>query len=539
MKWRWIRETKDRIGKERHLEELKSSGGISFALAFPNSYYVGMSNLGFQAIYSLIRKTPGATCERAFLPDEDYLEYFRSGSNLRTLETQRPLHNFDILGFSISYELDFPNVVRMIRMSGIPLRADHRTEKDPLVIAGGAITYLNPEPLADFIDLFFLGEGEETLETFLTVMSARGFSGRAATLRELAKIDGIYVPSLFSPVYDAAGLLTDLHHDKIFMPRQVCRRKVRTFFHSSILTPLTEFKEALLIEIMRGCIHRCTFCSVGNAFGPFRVREISEFKATLHRIPSAVKRIGLIGAAIDCHPGIEDILDYIRERDMSISFSSMRFEGISPKILEIMCAQGNRTLTLAPECGSDRLRRSLKKFIGNEVILKTAEACFSAGISNLRLYFMVGLPGERDEDITAFVQLLRQIREISQKKARKVCRISASINQFIPKAGTPLTTSPFEDMELVSEKMRRIRHELPSDLKLTFESPRWAAIQTLLAQGDRRLSAVLEHAEDLTSFTDWKTMLVECGINLRHLLGEKDTKRILPWSHIKGMKIIE
>lgn len=526
------------MGEERILEELRNQGGTSVALIYPNTYFVGMSNLGFQAIHTLLGRTPGIICERAFLPDQAFLGYFREKGNLRTLESQKPIHEFEIVAFSVSYELDFVNVAQILQMSNIPLLSSERGDCHPLVICGGAITYLNPEPIADFVDCFVLGEGETVLPALLKGFKESRNEPRERLLKYLAGVPGIYVPSLHKPLREATvePAAADSAGGRNPAPHPLCQEKVSHFFHSRILTNRTEFGDTLLAEIMRGCAYGCTFCAVGNSFGPLRLREPRDFSSMLESLPSGIGRIGLIGAAINCHPRISELLKDIRERKITITWSSMRIDRVTEEILDLMREQGQRTLTVAPECGSDSLRSRIRKYITNDEILKNLGQALTREVTNIRLYFMVGLPEEGEDDLDEIIRLINEIRSMAHRMSSSPCRISASVNQFIPKAGTPLEGVAFEELESVSAKMEKLRASLPPDIRLTCESPRWAFIQALLARGDRRLGDVLGYAGRLRSFADWKKALRTCGIDPSTYLRQRSG--IMPWSHLKGVELV-
>lgn len=530
MKWQWILHARELLKKEVSVEAISGGGGLSWALVYPNTYHVGMSNLGFLSIYRLLRHNHGIRCERAFFPLPAYSGYIMEHSDLRTIETQTPLHDFDIVAFSISYELDFPNVIRLIKMSGLPVLSRERDEQHPLIVAGGAITYLNPEPLADFIDLFVLGEGEHVIPRMLEVMKEKRNESREALLRELSCIKGIYVPCYQYPLQQDT---LNREEDKTPGPERIINSNSTAYFHSPIVTAETEFKSTVLMEIMRGCPYKCTFCVVGNSFGDYRVRSFSDIRETILDFPASINRIGLIGASVNCHPEIQRIMMLLREKGMFITFSSMRVDRLEERFLDVIDDQGNRTLTIAPESGSEEMRMKLKKNISDDDIYRSLSLAFKHGITILRLYFMTGLPDECDHDIKAIVSMVKRIRELIMK-AGSPCRVSLSINQFIPKAGTPLERVEVAPLQLVTERMGQLERDLPRDVKAHFESPGWSRIQALLARGDRALSAVLCRAETLSSYRAWSKCLKKCEINEERYLNQIGDSIKMPWEHIKN-----
>lgn len=532
MKWQWILHARELLRKEVSVEARTGGGGLSWALVYPNTYRVGMSNLGFLSIYRLLRQNYGIRCERAFLPLPAYSGYITEHSDLRTVETQTPLHDFDIVAFSVSYELDFPNVVRLIKMSGLPALSSERDEQHPLIIAGGAITYLNPEPLADFIDLFVLGEGQHVIPRILEAMKDKSGYRREELLKGLSHMKGIYVPRHQYPLQQD-GL--NREENGTPGPERIVDSNSTTYFHSPIVTAETEFKSTVLMEIMRGCPYKCTFCVVGNSFGAFRARPFSDIRDTVLGFPSSINRIGLIGASVNCHPEIHRIMTLLRERGMFITFSSMRVDRLEEQFLDVIDDQGNRTLTVAPESGSEEMRMKLKKRISDDDIYRALSLAFKRGITTLRLYFMTGLPDEHDRDIKAIVIMAKRIRELRIKSGSQ-CRVSLSINQFIPKAGTPLERVEVAPLQLVTERMTELEKDLPRDLKANFESPGWSRIQALLSRGDRALSGVLSRAETLSSYRAWFRCLKKCEIDEERYLNQIADTTKMPWEHIRNSK---
>ncbi len=531
MRWQWILHARELLKKEALVESISGGGGLSWALVYPNTYHVGMSNLGFLSIYRMLRQNHGVNCERAFLPLSQYSQYIMEHGDLRTIETQTPLHAFDIMAFSVSYELDFPNVIRLIKMSALPVFSQERDEHHPLIVAGGAITYLNPEPLADFIDVFILGEGEGVLPRLLEVLKEKRSESREVLLRELSYVKGLYVPRHHLPMQQNKLLKNDTPG-----PVRIISSASATYFHSPIVTEETEFKSTVLMEIMRGCPYKCTFCVVGNSFGDFRARPFSDIRQTLLDFPPSVTRIGLIGASVNCHPDIQGIMMLLQEKNMFVTFSSMRIDRLEERFLDVIDDQGNKTLTIAPESGSEEMRMKLKKHISDDDIYSALSLVFKRGITILRLYFMTGLPDECDQDIKAIVSMVKKVRELIMH-AKSPCRIALSINQFIPKAGTPLERVAVAPVPLVTERMEQLKRDLPRDLKVHFESPRWSRIQALLARGDRAFSDILCRSESLSSYGDWMKSINKCGIQEVRYLNQIGETMSMPWDHIRNAAV--
>jgi len=465
----------------------KDPGGrINIALCFPNTYSVGMSSLGFQGIYGFFNRLSDVVCERVFSPDkEDREEYEKSGSEPFSLESKRPLSAFDIIAFSVSFENDYPNLLKMLKMAKIPLRNSERSSQYPLVIMGGVCAFYNPEPLADFMDVIFIGEAEEMLEEFLSVYRETG--ARKDLLRNLTAVRGIYLPGFYTVRYDEAGKIIgrDAAHG---VSETICKRTIkeisRSFLRSTILTPHAEFSNMYLLEAMRGCPWSCRFCVAGHIYNPPRKKDFAELCTEVKAAVQRTQKVGLIGPSLSDYPHAEEVLQM---EGVDFSITSLRASPKSIRLVQLM--EGHKSISIAPEAGTQRLRNVINKKITDEDILETAERILECGIETLRLYFMIGLPTETWEDIDGMIDLVKTIRRNTRKGY-----IRLSVSTFVPKPFTPFQWHPMEPLKSIKEKLQQIKKGLSrgKGIKVLHDMPKQAHLQGLFALGDRRMGKVLE-----------------------------------------------
>jgi len=518
-------------------------GRLRVALAFPNTYFVGMSNLGFQTVYSLFNAEEGIVCERTFLPPKTELEELRaSKAALVTLESQTLVREFDIFALSVSFEWDYTNVLTMLRLAGIPLRAADRTAHDPIVMIGGAVTFVNPEPLALFADIIAAGEGEVLIPPL--VKAFREASDRDDLLRRLVAERGFYVPSFYDVKYADNGTIERfVVKEGTTAPATVKKAALRTADAAEppatkIFTPETEFGSRFLIEIVRGCANLCRFCWAGYNYLPVRAFPKDRILELARQAKSHSNRAGLVSIALCDHPDIEEILTSLVEMGYSISPASLRLDDLTPTILRLLRASGERTITIAPETGSDRLRRVINKTMTNDEILAAADLIFSTGFDNLKLYFMIGIPTEIDEDLVAIRDLTMQLRDIMLTHARprgQVGRIVGSVNPLVPKPGTAYQWLPMEDDTSIERKIRRM-HSLMADIDNVYfniKSERHSFYQALLSLGDRRVAPAIEAAE--RNGGNWRAAVKEAGIDADfYVFRDRSGDGVLPWDIIDG-----
>ncbi len=516
---------------------------LHVALAFPNTYWVGMSNLGFQTVYRLFNAQDDIVCERVFLPPKQELaELLASKTAIVTLESQTPVNEVDVVAFSVSFEWDYVNVLTLLRLAGIPRYAAERTELHPLVVVGGAVTFVNPEPLAPFADVIAAGEGEVLVPSF--ARARRAASGRADLLRRLAPERGFYVPTFYEPHYGADGGLTGFTASAgVDAPVPVRKAALKTTDavdppSTSIFTPDTEFGSRLLVEVVRGCANLCRFCWAGYNYLPVRAFPTDRILHVADAARAHANRVGLVSIALCDHPDIERILARLLEMGYAISPASLRLDDLTEPIVRVLRASGERTITIAPETGSDRLRRVINKTVTNDEILDRAELIFAGGIENLKLYYMIGLPTETDEDLVAIRDITLQMRDRMMKHARmrgQVGRIVGSVNPLIPKPGTAYQWLPMEDPAITDKKIKRLRSLMAGidNVYFNIKSERHSYYQALLSLGDRRVAPAIEVAE--RNGQNWRAAVAESKVDADfYIFRDRSRDLALPWDIIDG-----
>ena len=514
-------------------------GKISVALIYPNRYHVGMSNLGFQAVYQLINSLDHVVCERAFLPENITSESPRP----TTVESDRRISDADIIAFSISFENDYPYVLDILDRAGIPLKSRDRSDRHPFVIAGGVACFLNPEPLAPFIDCFLIGEAEEILPRFFQVFESRG--QKKADLINLAHhVPGAYIPAFYRPRYHADGTLAAFEPQADVPPviKRVYVKDIgRTSTCSAVVAPHTTFGRSFLIEVGRGCPHGCRFCSAGFIYRPPRFRPIAQLAQNIKQGTRFTDRIGLVGAAVSDLPQIEALCGQFNDRGIRISFSSLRADRLKPGLLAALKQSKVKTATIAPEVGSDRLRRVINKGLTEKDILTAASTLVENGIPNLKLYFMIGLPTETASDVEAVIQLVKKIKHqflTSSRTRKKIGIITVSLNSFVPKPFTPFQWSTMDEVSVLKTKIKKIKNELKKvpNLRINSDVPRWAYIQALLSRGDRRVADILSLAH--ANRGNWAQTLKTVAVNPDfYVYRERSLDEQLPWDFIdQGIK---
>jgi len=514
-------------------------GRIAVALVYPNSYAVGMSNLGFQTIYQHLNALPDVVCERVFLPDAtDLAEMQRTQAVPFSLESQRPLTDFHMVGFSVTYEGDYINVLRLLDLAGIPLRATDRRTHDPLVLMGGVCAFSNPEPLAPFMDFVVVGEGEELVVELIAAYRER-YQDRASFLDLLLSLPGVYVPERYDVRYAADGGLRDVTA-RDGAPAVVVKRRLRDVdaFRTiaAVKTPNAEYGHMALLEVGKGCGRGCRFCLEGQVYRPVRHRSVDALRATVEQLArEGEKRIGLVGACVSDYPWIGDLLKIVEANGMELSISSLRADSLTEELAASLARGGHRTLTIAPEAGTERLRRAIRKAITDEQILTACDLVRAQGIPNLKTYFMIGQPTETDEDVEAIADLARRMLErlrVPDRQGRPFGRLTLSISSFVPKPWTPFQWAPFAGASALADKLGTIKRGVRplASVRVLHENPREAALQALLARGDRRVGDFLEQAARLGG--DWRRALREWAGDLDvHTTRARPLEERLPWDH--------
>ncbi len=513
------------------LQPIKQAGSFRIALCYPNLYFVGMSNLGFHSVYQMLNAYPDVRCERAFLPDDvDREDLERTGHPLTTVESGTELRRFHALAFSVSFENDYLYVLGMLRLAGIPLRAADRGPGDPIVILGGAAAFLNPEPLAPFADLIAVGEGEALVPRLVDALA--GAADARTGIASLLEKDGFYVPSRHGVRYHADGTVAGYDG-----PGPVIRQRGwpgrMALPQSVILTPHTEMATKFMVEISRGCPCMCRFCWAGYNYLPVRAFSRAEIVARAREVRRHTNKIGLVSTAVCDHPEIGAIVDDLAGLGYEVSVASLRLDDLTPEFVLKLADTGVHGLTLAPECGTDRMRRILNKQFTNTDILDRATWIFENGIQNLKLYYMVGLPWERHEDVEGIVTLTEQIRDrmIQVGRARgRVGRIHPSVNPFVPKPGTPYQWLPMEDPKETDRKLQFLRKAFGrmANVDAVIKSARTGVSQSILALADRRVADALEHSA--VQGVDLRRGMKAVGLDPGfYLFRGRGREEVLPW----------
>jgi len=541
--WQQRERAREILSKEVGYVSKPHGGRLRVALAFPNTYFVGMSNLGFQTVYKLFNAEDDIVCERVFLPPKSELAaQLSNGAPLLTIESQTPVNEFDIFAFSVSFEWDYTNVVSLLRLAGLKPRAADRTHRDPLVMIGGAVTFVNPEPLAPFADVIAAGEGEALIPSLLTAFKAA--SDRDDLLRRLAPERGFYVPSFYDVNHRDDGTI------EAFVPRPgtgapatVKKAALKTTEAvdppaTTIFTPDTELGSRFLVEVVRGCANLCRFCWAGYNYLPVRAfpkDRILQLAESARRYSS---HAGLVSIALCDHPEIEEILTRLVAMGYSISPASLRLDDLTPTILNLLRKSGERTITIAPEVGSDRLRRVINKTITNDEIFAAADMIFESGFENLKLYFMIGLPTETDDDLVAIRDMTVRLRASMLRHQRgrgHIGRIVGSVNPLVPKPGTAYQWLPMEDDGSIERKIRRMKSLLAGidNVYFNIKSERHSFYQALLSLGDRRVAAAIEVAE--RNGGNWRAAVAESGVDAAfYVFRDRSADQVLPWDIIDG-----
>ncbi|HET7875798.1 MAG TPA: radical SAM protein [Methylomirabilota bacterium] len=545
MSWKLKKKAQSLLASEEGVVLKDWGGRVSVALVYPNSYAVGMSNLGFQTIYERLNALPDVVCERVFFPDpEDLDEHVRTRTPPLSLESQRPLRDFDLLGFSITYEGDYINAVRLLDLAGIPVRAADRQGEDPVVVMGGVCAFSNPEPVAPFMDAIVVGEGEEIVREIIGAYQAAGRDGASAARRRfidsLKPLTGIYVPGAYAVHYTPEGMIGSVEPTAPGVPSVIRKRRlseVNRFETRSILkTPKAEYGHMALLEVGKGCGRGCRFCLEGQIYRPVRHRSLDALRESIARIAKESKRVGLVGACVSDYPWIGELMKILEEHGVEVSISSLRADSVTEDLVASLQRGGHRTLTVAPEAGTERLRWVVRKVISDEQLYAACDLLRRYGIPNLKCYFMIGLPTETREDVEAIPALAERLLERLQvpgPAGRPFGKLTLSISSFVPKPWTPFQWAPFDDHRSLEDKLDIIKRSARrlSTVRVVHENPREAGLQALLARGDRRVADFIELAARRSG--DWRLALREWeGDPAFYTRRPREPGEIFPWDHL-------
>ncbi len=543
MSWKLKKKVQSLIAGEEGAVRKEWGGRVSIALVYPNTYAVGMSNLGFQTVYERLNALPDAVCERVFFPDpEDADEFSRTGTEPFSLESLRSLREFDIIGFSVTYEGDYINVLRLLRMAGIPVRAADRGPGHPLVLMGGVCAFSNPEPMASFMDAVAVGEGEELVGEIVAAYAAARAAGPDAIRREvierLKPLQGIYVPAAYTVSYAADGTIETVRPIAPDVPALVVKRRLKDVnlfeTRSMLKSPKAEYGHMALLEVGKGCGRGCRFCLEGQVYRPVRHRSLEALRESVAKIAKESKRVGLVGACVSDYPWIGELMKLLEEYGVEVSISSLRADSLTEDLVASLQRGGHRTLTMAPEAGTERLRRVVRKVITDEQIYAACALLRKYGIPNLKCYFMIGQPTETMEDVEAIPDLARRMLErlrVPGPDGHPFGKLTLSVSSFVPKPWTPFQWAAFDEPRDLEAKLETIKSGARRiQVRVVHENPREAGLQALLARGDRRVADFLEIAARMDG--DWRRALREWnGDPAFYARRERAAGEVMPWDH--------
>ncbi len=538
----------------------KENVDIRFAFCFPDVYEVGMSHLGSRILYHTLNEREDTYCERAFAPWPDMEELMRKNSiPLYTLETKDSLDKFDFLGFTLQYEMSYTNILNMLNLGGITLRASERGEEEPIIMAGGPCAY-NPEPLYDIVDFFELGEGEEIMNDVLEVYKKfKGKNKKKEFLREISKITGVYVPSLYEVTYNEDGTIKEFKPKYEDVPSKITKRFITNFdkvsFPDKFIVPYTEIvHDRIILETFRGCTNGCRFCQAGMIYRPVREKAYETLMEDAEKLLKATgyNEISLSSLSICDYSNIQRLIFSIIERykndKVGVSLPSIRIDAFSVDLIKEIQKVRKTGLTFAPEAGSQRMRDVINKGVTEEKVLEAAQSAFKSGWSTIKLYFMIGLPYENMEDVIGIADLSDKVAneyfKVPKEERNKGLRVTASTSIFVPKPFTPFQWAPQDTMDVVGEKIKNIKMAIKSKaVSYNYHESIVSYMEAILARGDRRICDVIIKAYEKGAKFDgwsqyfnydyWKEAMEECNLSGEfYAYRERSYDEVLPWDFI-------
>ncbi len=538
----------------------KNAVSIRFAFCFPDTYEIGMSHLGMKILYSLLNHREDTWCERVFAPWVDFEEALQQENiPLYALESLDPLSDFDVIGFTLQYELSYTNILNMLKLGGVPVLAKDRPSLKNLVVAGGPCA-CNPEPLVDFVDLFMLGEGEELMNELMDLYRAskEANESKAAFLQKASQLEGIYVPSLYDVTYNEDGTVAQITA-KDGAPKTVKKRIIRdfdkVFYPENFIVPfMGTVHDRAVVEVLRGCIRGCRFCQAGFLYRPLREKKPGTICAECRDLceSTGYEEVSLSSLSTSDYSDMESLLtelfDYTQTRHINMTLPSLRIDNFSEELLEKIKAVRKSGLTFAPEAGTQRMRDVINKNISEEDVMHSCRLAFEGGYSSVKLYFMIGLPTETEEDIRGIVELAQRVVDLyyhteNRPKGQSV-NVTVSVSTFVPKPFTPFQYEPQDTFAQIEEKHRILRDAVTSKkISLKYHHSDASVLEAVFARGDRRLSQVIYKAfqkgctfdgwDDQFHYDRWMEAFKECGLDPAFYANRRRSfDEVLPWSHL-------